>query len=75
MRSLTIVFFVFLLSLLQYLSVCLLSNYILRGFYATSRGMGGKGRKYERERSSMKERGVAWSVIDRKGEDMKEGKE
>ena len=49
--------------LLQYLSVCLLSNYILRGFYATARGMGETvGRA-----GSMKERGVAWNVIDRIG--------
>ena len=39
---LTIFFFdfSFSFSLLQYLSVCLLSNYILRGFYATARGLG-----------------------------------
>lgn len=41
---LTIFFFdfSFSFSLLQYLSVCLLSNYILRGFYATARGLGGR---------------------------------
>jgi hypothetical protein len=59
--------FLFSLSLLQYLSVCLLSNYIYADSMRLRGGWGGRVERVGRV-GSMKERGVAWSVTEKERE-------